>query len=148
MRFARINAEKGCPIIWIHAIVFLDQFKPSPIGLFIKVLNTINRIGVPIIMRIKPMGGKLLTSFLSTVFGAVTNILEAMNFPKRGPLITAVGIPTINPTKITQPKSAFKISATATGPGVGGIKACVIASPASNGMAYKSKDLFVFRCRE
>ena len=84
----------------------------------------------------------------STEPGAVTNILEAMNFPKTGPLTTAVGTPTINPTKITQPKSAFKMSATATGPGVGGIKACVIASQASNGIAYKSKDFFVLRCKE
>ena len=71
-----------------------------------------------------------------------------MNFPKSGPLTIAVGIPTINPTRITHPRSAFRISATATGPGVGGIKACVIANPASSGIAYKSMDFFVFRCRE
>ena len=41
----------------------------------------------------------------------------------------AVGKPTIAPIKITQPKSAPIISATAIGPGVGGIKACVTAKP-------------------
>jgi hypothetical protein len=48
-------------------------------------------------------------------------------------MITA-GIPTIKPNKITQPKSAFKILATATGPIAGGINACVIAKPANRGI--------------
>ena len=46
-----------------------------------------------------------------------------MYFPKSKPLTKAVGIPTINPIKITHPNSAPIISATAIGPGVGGIKA-------------------------
>ncbi len=46
----------------------------------------------------------------------------------------AVGIPAMKPNKITHPKSAFRISATATGPGVGGIKAWVMANPANNGI--------------
>ena len=57
-------------------------------------------------------------------------------------------MPTINPKRITQPKSAFKISATATGPGVGGINEWVIAKPANNGMAYNNKDFLVFLCSE
>ncbi len=57
----------------------------------------------------------------------------------------AVGIPTINPNKITQPRSAFKISATATGPGVGGMNACVTANPANKGNPYNSNDFLVLR---
>jgi len=48
-------------------------------------------------------------------------------------MITA-GIPTIKPNKIIQPKSAFKILATATGPKVGEKNACVIAKPANRGI--------------
>lgn len=46
-----------------------------------------------------------------------------------------IGTPIIAPTKITHPKSAPSMSATATGPGVGGMNVCVTASPANNGMA-------------
>ena len=94
------------------------------------------------------MGGNSFCSFCLICSGAATNIFAAIYFPNKGPLTIAVGTPTINPTKITQPKSAFKISATATGPGVGGINACVIASPARSGIAYNNKDFFVFRCSE
>ena len=41
----------------------------------------------------------------------------------------------IKPKTITHPKFAFRISATAMGPGVGGINACVTANPASKGKA-------------
>ena len=57
-----------------------------------------------------------------------------INVPNTGPARIAVGNPITAPRIITQPKSAPKILATATGPGVGGIKVCVTASPASNGI--------------
>ena len=66
-------------------------------------------------------------------------IFFAINFANKGPLIIAVGTAVIKPNNITQPKSAFNISATATGPGVGGIKECVIAKPANKGIAYNNR---------
>ena len=59
-----------------------------------------------------------------------------------------MGKPTTIPNKITHPKEAPKISATATGPGVGGTKAWVMASPAKRGRAYSKSDFPVLRCKE
>ena len=52
-----------------------------------------------------------------------------------GPAIIAEGSPIIIPKNMTHPKSAPRIPATAIGPGVGGINACVTAKPANNGKA-------------
>ena len=65
--------------------------------------------------------------------GAFTIIFSLIIRAKSGPLTAAVGSPTINPKAITHPSLADNISATATGPGVGGIKAWVIARPANKG---------------
>ena len=52
---------------------------------------------------------------------------------KIGPAINIAGTPAIRPNRITQPRSAPKSSATAMGPGVGGMKAWAVARPASKG---------------
>jgi hypothetical protein len=74
-------------------------------------------------------------SWVLCASGTAINILFAMNLPNNGPAIIMAGIPVNAPNKITQPKSALINSATAIGPGVGGIKLWVIANPANNGMA-------------
>ena len=59
----------------------------------------------------------------------------------------AAGTPASIPKMITQPRSAPSISATAIGPGVGGIKAWVIARPAKSGSAYNKRDFLVVLLR-
>ena len=66
--------------------------------------------------------------------GGVRYIFPEIYFPHTGPAITAVGKPIMAPKRITQPSCTLIISATATGPGVGGIKLCVAAKPASKGI--------------
>jgi len=58
----------------------------------------------------------------------------AIYLPNIGPARIIDGIPAIKPNKITQPRSAPIKSATAMGPGVGGIKLCVTAKPANSGI--------------
>ena len=79
-----------------------------------------------------------------SIFVASTNIFPEINLPKINPLIIVVGIPTINPIIITHPILALIIWDTAMGPGVGGMKAWVVARPASSGMANNSSYLPVF----
>lgn len=131
-----IKAVNGCPIVLSQDFTSKGISPSLNMVLLRTVLLTINKMGMPIIEKIIPTEGNFsFFNFSRDQLRASTKILLAIYFPNTGPLMMAVGIPIINPNKITHPKSAFKISATATGPGVGGINACVIANPARSGIA-------------
>ena len=100
------------------------------------VFPTIKIMGIPIIKRMSPTPG-YSWGILESEFnwGATICIFLEIYFANNGPLTMAVGMPAIKPNKITHPKSAFNISATATGPGVGGIKLWVTLKPANKGIA-------------
>jgi hypothetical protein len=58
---------------------------------------------------------------------------RAMKVPKSGPATMAAGMPAMTPNRITHAWSHLRISATAAGPGVGGIIEWDTPSPASSG---------------
>ena len=115
------------------------------------VFKTMSHKGRPITNKTDAKLGAVILSFCPAVedkTGALTMIFSLINRAKSGPLIAAVGNPTTNPNAITHPRLADKISATATGPGVGGIKAWVMAKPANKGRPYNKIDFPVLRCNE
>src|SRR5690554_6601500 len=112
---------------------------PCATATTVKVLIRINNRGSETITAIIRNGGKEpegdLSVGLSKSKGGSRWIFFEIYFPQTGPAIIAVGKPRIIPNRITHPSCALIMSATATGPGVGGMKLCVTASPARSGIA-------------
>ena len=75
------------------------------------------------------------------VFGSIL-ILDATFIEKNHPDIMATKL-TGRPKRITIPRSASRIPAAATGPGVGGISECVTYNPRLNAIAVTARVTFI-----
>ncbi len=140
IKVARMRAVNGCPQKAIISVKSDLCRTPLSTRSPEKVLSKIKNSGIPIVtaMRVKegsPFSCSIISSgSTSSSGGAFTSIFFEMYLPNMGPAMIAVGIPNKKPNRITQPNCTSIISATATGPGVGGIKLCVTANPARRGM--------------
>ena len=103
-------------------------------------MTSISNSGTAISSAMDRKEGRFALSVVPSGFACIISsggwmlILPAMYFPNTGPAMMAVGIPSTKPKKMTQPSCASRMSATAMGPGVGGMKLCVTARPASSGI--------------
>ena len=95
-------------------------------------LKTISAMGKEMMRNTdEKEGSSALSKSARSDFLGKTSTLAPMILPKSGPVRSVKGSPITTTSPITHQRSAPSISATATGPGVGGIKEGVSAKPES-----------------